>query len=172
MFLPVLNYSYFMKKTLSIIAAGLLLAGCSNTIEASPAPTSTSPMTVDLLHWSKVTDFRTVLSKSGVQCTDSKFGTNEEKGWDYLRCETNTDSITAIMHDDPESYISSQYEENINADIFTFVYGENWVASCMGDLPEPCWDVLAGVTGSTLTNDKKAWISMGNNEVREIPKPA
>lgn len=161
-----------MKKTLSIIAAGLLLAGCSNTIEASPAPTSTSPMTVDLLHWSKVTDFRTVLSKSGVQCTDSKFGTNEEKGWDYLRCETNTDSITAIMHDDPESYISSQYEENINADIFTFVYGENWVASCMGDLPEPCWDVLAGVTGSTLTNDKKAWISMGNNEVREIPKPA
>ena len=124
-----------MKKTLSTIAAGLLLAGCS----------STSQETEDNVKVDHVDEVAELLAGTPWECVEWDTY-SKELGHCGFEFTPGTHSVHLV--DDPEMMSAVIFDEN--SGIESTVIGENWVFACDTPLVADDCEYLAELMGGEM----------------------
>lgn len=152
MFLPAISYIYFMKKTLSIIASGLLLAGCGSGSESpekesasTVTPTSPERPTAD---WESLSDIEKSVDYATGSCT------NADTSGDMGACGTDGGVIFYALNRPGGEDVAAQLRvialqddrENDEA----ILWGDGWTIHCADRTADYCDLINAEYPGGNL----------------------
>lgn len=155
MFLPATRYIYFMKKTLSIIAAGLLLAGCAsgNTNSEEESPSTPAQPDRPTANWESISDIEKSVDYATGSCR------NADTSGDMGACGTDGGVIFYALNrpggEDAALNLRVIALQNDRDNDEAILWGDGWTIHCSDRTASDCDLINAEYPGGNLVDIPK-----------------